>query len=111
MLTGPVARVDPDGKFGFITRPDGREYFFHQTALMGPEFGEMAPGVHVEFNTEEGGQAGDRPGEDPRAINIRLAPDADPAVDNEELPEEKVTGRPEEVLVPGPAPVASNVQR
>lgn len=94
MLRGTVARVDPEGKFGFILGPNGEEYFFHQTALMGTDFEELAPGVAVEFNAEDEPDTGDRPDEHARAINIRLAPDAIPAVDNEELPPEKITGRP-----------------
>lgn len=94
MLSGYVDRVDPAGKFGFIIGPNDEEYFFHQSALMDTDFGELAPGVPVDFNTEEAGQAGDRPDEHARAINVRLGADAVPAVDNEQLPEEKATGTP-----------------
>lgn len=90
MLQGTVDRVDPEGKFGFIIGPNGEEYFFHQTALQGPEFGDLGPGVAVEFDisTEEG----DRREEHLRAVAIHLAPDAIPAVDNETLPPEKIGG-------------------
>ncbi|MGI8405231.1 MAG: cold-shock protein [Thermomicrobiales bacterium] len=50
MLQGTVDRVDPEGKFGFIIGPNGEEYFFHQSALQGPDFGELGPGVFVEFD-------------------------------------------------------------
>ena len=96
MLSGTVDRLDPAGKFGFIIGPNGEEYFFHQSALMETDFEELAPGTPVDFNTEEGGQAGDQPDEHARAIDVRLGADAVPAVDNEQLPEEKITGTPGE---------------
>jgi cold shock CspA family protein len=88
MLRGVVDRVVPADKFGFIVGPNGEEYFFHQSDLNGPSFGELAPGVPVEFEAAAG--AGDRPDEHLRAVNIHLAADAVPAVDNELLPAEKV---------------------
>jgi cold shock CspA family protein len=91
MLCGVVDRVDSDGKFGFIIGPNGEEYFFHQTALMETEFGDLGPGVPVEFNSDED-NPGDLPDEHIRAINVRLADDAVPAVENEPLPPEKVVG-------------------
>ena len=92
MLQGTVDRVDPEGKFGFIIGPNGEEYFFHQSALQGPEFGDLGPGVTVEFDTST--DSGDTADEDLRAVDIRLAPDAIPAVDNETLPPEKISGDP-----------------
>ena len=89
MLRGVVDRVVPDGRFGFIVGPNGEEYFFHQSALKGTAFEELAPGVPVEFNAEDETERGDRPDEHLRAINVRLAADAIPAVDNEPLPPEK----------------------
>ena len=91
MLRGVVDRVDPAGKFGFIIGPNGEEYFFHQSAVKEAEFGDFGPGVPVEFNTEEQ-SPGDLPEEHARAVNVRLAPDAVPAVDNEPLPPEKAVG-------------------
>jgi CspA family cold shock protein len=90
MLRGVVDRVVPDGKFGFIIGPNGEEYFFHQSALKETEFEDLGPGVPVEFNAETETERGDRPDEHLRAINVRLADDAVPAVDNEPLPAEKV---------------------
>jgi CspA family cold shock protein len=89
MLRGVVDRVVPDGKFGFIVGPNGEEYFFHQSALKETPFEDLAPGVPVEFNAEDETQPGDRPDEHLRAINVTLAADAVPAVDNELLPPEK----------------------
>ena len=87
MLQGTVDRLDVEGKFGFIVGPNGAEYFFHQTALSGPDFSEMGPGVTVVFNVAEG--EGDQPDEHLRAVDIRLADDAIPADDNEPVPPEK----------------------
>ena len=89
-MQGTVDRVVSDGGYGFIIGPNGEEYFFHQSALTGPEFGELGPGVTVLFAVGEG--KGDAPDEHLRALNIRLAPEAIPAVDNEPLPPGKVGG-------------------
>ena len=87
-MQGTVDRVVADGGFGFVIGPNGEEYFFHRSALSGVEFEELAPGVPVEFQATEG--EGDTADEHLRAVNVRLAPDAVPAVDNEPLPPEKV---------------------
>ena len=89
-MRGIVDRVVVDGSYGFIVGPNGEEYFFHRSALTGREFEELGPGVTVLFEAHEG--KGDDPEEHLRAINIRLAPDAIPAVDNEPRPPGKVAG-------------------
>ena len=89
-MQGTVDRVVPDGGFGVIIGPKREEYFFHRRALTGPEFEELGPGVTVLFEVHDG--KGDTPEEHLRAVNIRLAPDAIPAVDNEPLPPGKVAG-------------------
>ncbi len=89
-MHGTVARISPERGFGFIEATDGREFFFHRSALHGVEFEELAPGVGVEF--EVGHEPGDEVGEGPRATSVRLADDAIPAVDNELLPPEKISG-------------------
>ncbi len=89
-MQGTVDRVVPAEGYGFIIGPNGEEYFFHRSALSGPEFGEMGPGVAVLFEVHEG--EGDRPGEHLRATGIRLAPDAVPAIDHETPPPGKVSG-------------------
>lgn len=94
MFQGTVDRVDPAGKFGFIIGPNGEEYFFHMSALEGPEFGDLGPGTTVAFDV--GSDPGDEPGEHLRAVDIKLAPDAVLAVDNEPLPPEKIGGPPDE---------------
>jgi len=88
MLQGTVDRVDVEGRFGFIIGPNGEEYFFHQSALQGPDFEELGPGVTVVFNVST--DPGDESDEHLRAVDVRLADDAIPAVDNEPLPPEKI---------------------
>jgi cold shock CspA family protein len=88
MLEGRVDRVYPEEKYGFIIGPNGEEYFFHMTALQGPEFSELAAGVPVKFDVST--DDGDRRDEHLRAVNIKLTDDALPAVDHEQLPPEKI---------------------
>jgi hypothetical protein len=64
--------------------------FFHRTALKDVEWEELGPGVPVLFTAEQG--KGDLPSEHLRAIDVRLAPDAVPAVDHEPLPQGKDSG-------------------
>ena len=89
-MHGTVSRLSPERGFGFIEATDGREFFFHRSALHGVEFEELASGVGVEF--EVGHEPGDEVGEGPRATSVRLADDAIPAVDGETLPPEKIGG-------------------
>jgi cold shock CspA family protein len=89
-MQGTVDRVVADEGFGFIIGPNGEEYFFHRTALKGVGWEELGPGVPVIFQSTVG--EGDRPDEHLRAVDIVLAPDAVPAVDNEPLPPGKVAG-------------------
>ena len=87
-MHGRITSISPERGFGFIAADDGGEFFFHRSALHGVDFEELAEGVTVEFTL--GHETGDRPDEGPRAVDIRLADDAIPAVDNEALPPEKV---------------------
>jgi cold shock CspA family protein len=89
-MQGTVDRVVADDGFGFIIGPNGEEYFFHRTGLKGADWEEFGPGVSVTFQAEEG--VGDRPDEHLRAVDVRLTRDAIPAVDNEPLPQGKLTG-------------------
>jgi cold shock CspA family protein len=78
-MHGTIARMAPAEGFGFIDGDDGHEYFFHRTALNATRFEDLAPGVAVDFRIGRG--EGDRPDEGPRAIFVRLADAAEPAVD------------------------------
>jgi cold shock CspA family protein len=88
-MRGVIARLDSDGKFGFIESEDGREFFFHLTGLSGVEFSELAEGTEVEFSIATH-QTGDEPGEHPRAVHVQLGEKAVPVVANEPLPPEKL---------------------
>jgi cold shock CspA family protein len=87
-MQGTVDRVVPNEGFGFIIGPNGEEYFFHRNALQGAEWEEMGPGVPVVFHVRE--EEGDRSDEHLRAVDVQLAADAVPAVDNEPLPQGKI---------------------
>jgi cold shock CspA family protein len=88
-MRGTVARIVADRGFGFIEGDDGQEYFFYAGALKGTDWEELAPGVPVEFE-RRGLEEGDKPDDEPRAVNVHLAENAIPAVDNETLPQGKV---------------------
>jgi cold shock CspA family protein len=90
-MRGTIAEIVIDRGFGFVDGEDGRRYFFHRNALTGADFGELGPGVEVEFAVKEH-DVGDEAGERPRAINLRLAEGAIPAADHEPLTRGKVGG-------------------
>jgi cold shock CspA family protein len=87
-MRGTVTSVSPERGFGFIQSDDGQELFFHRSALAGVDFEDLGAGVTVVFEATRD-EDGDRPDERPRAVNVRLADDAIPAVDHEPLPAEK----------------------
>ena len=64
MHTGKIKKIVSDRGFGFIDDTDGREVFFHQSALEGIEFSALKSGQEVEFEVEKSDKG-------PRAINIR----------------------------------------
>ena len=61
---GTIARLIKDRGYGFIATEDGKDVFFHQTALQGLSFDSLKKGQPVEFETEEGPKG-------PRAVNIK----------------------------------------
>ena len=65
MTTGTVKKVVSDRGFGFITADDdGREYFFHRSAIAPPlEFERIAGGDKVKFEIENDPKG-------PRARNV-----------------------------------------
>jgi CspA family cold shock protein len=63
-VKGKIKKLIRERGFGFISAEDGREVFFHSSALEGIDFGVPEEGDSVEFN-EEGGPRG------PRAVNIK----------------------------------------
>jgi len=49
-MYGTIARVYADKGFGFIKGEDGKDYFFHHSAIERPlKFEELAGGDEVEF--------------------------------------------------------------
>jgi CspA family cold shock protein len=65
MHTGKIKKVVTERGFGFIDDTDGREVFFHQSALEGVEFSALQSGQSVEFEVEKSDKG-------PRAINVRV---------------------------------------
>ena len=49
MQQGTLAHLTTLGWFGFIVDPDGREIFFHSSALEGVEFEDLIEGDTVSF--------------------------------------------------------------
>lgn len=67
MTTGTVKKIIADRGFGFITAEDGKEYFFHRTAVQGSmDFDRLNGGEKVDFDIETSPKG-------PRAANVRAA--------------------------------------
>lgn len=66
MHKGKIRKLVRDRGFGFISDTDGREVFFHQTALVETTFNALGEDQQVEFDIEKSDKG-------PRAINIRIA--------------------------------------
>ena len=65
MAKGKVRRLMRNRGYGFMTTEDGKDVFFHRTALQGVSFDSLKEGQPVEFEVEEGAKG-------PRAVNVRL---------------------------------------
>jgi CspA family cold shock protein len=65
MATGTIKTLTTKG-FGFIAGPDGKEYFFHQSACAGERFDSLREGQAVTFDVGQGPKG-------PRAENVKLA--------------------------------------
>ena len=64
-MKGTIKRLIRERGFGFISAEDGREIFFHRSALEGIDFETLEQGNSVEFNVERGPKG-------PRAVNVRM---------------------------------------
>ncbi len=64
MAQGTIKRLTDKG-FGFIDTGDGKDLFFHMSALEGITFDEMRDGQRVSFNVGQGPKG-------PRAENVRV---------------------------------------
>ena len=65
-VNGTIKRLVADKGFGFVSAPDGNEYFFHQSAVNGVSFDELREGEAVTFQTGQGPKG-------PRAENVTRA--------------------------------------
>jgi CspA family cold shock protein len=63
--SGTIKRITDRG-FGFITAPDGVEYFFHQSACTKTPFDSLREGEAVTFTLGQGPKG-------PRAENVTPA--------------------------------------
>lgn len=70
-MQGIVERIRREEHVGFIRGDDGREFFFDPKGLEDTNFDYLKLGTKVEFAFTEPGY-GDRPGDDPRAIEIHV---------------------------------------
>jgi len=66
-MIGKIKMLTDKG-YGFITKEDGKDIFFHSSDLESVEYTELEEGMMVNF--EEG--ESDR-GKGPKAINVSLA--------------------------------------
>lgn len=66
MATGTIKRIITDRGFGFIRAEDGREIFFHRSALVGIDIKQLSEGQQVDFEVERGPKG-------PRAAKVRMA--------------------------------------
>jgi len=64
VVTGTIKTLTSKG-VGFITGPDGKEYFFHQSACVGMAFDSLREGQAVTFDVGQGPKG-------PRAENVKL---------------------------------------
>jgi CspA family cold shock protein len=64
-LKGTIKRVIRERGFGFISAEDGREIFFHRSALEGADFDALEEGNSLEFDVEKGPRG-------PRAVNVKM---------------------------------------
>ncbi len=66
MPTGTIKRMVRNRGFGFIQDDQGREFFFHRSAVADGTYDNLDEGEAVEFDVER--EAG---GRGPRANNVR----------------------------------------
>jgi len=63
-LKGKIKKLIGERGFGFITDENGKEVFFHRSALAGEDFNALEEGTSVEFDLEDGPKG-------PRAVNVK----------------------------------------
>jgi CspA family cold shock protein len=66
MLNGTIKKLVSDRGFGFIAASDGKEYFFHRSALeASADFDRLIGGERVEFEVETSPKG-------PQAAKVRI---------------------------------------
>ena len=65
-MKGKIKRLIKERGFGFITAEDGKEIFFHRSAVEGENFDTLEEDASVEFDLEEGPKG-------PRATNVKTS--------------------------------------
>ena len=66
MANGTIKKMIHERGYGFILAQDGKEVFFHSSALQDVEFDSLQEGQAVEFDVEQGPKG-------PRAINVEVS--------------------------------------
>ena len=69
-MEGTIKRLIKERGFGFISAEDGREIFFHRTAVYGFNFESLVEGQSVEFDVERSTK--DSQAKGPRALQVRV---------------------------------------
>ena len=64
-MRGRIKKLVRDRGFGFINADDGKEIFFHHTAVRELDFDNLREGKKIEFGVERGDKG-------PRATNVRV---------------------------------------
>ncbi|MFK8114335.1 MAG: cold-shock protein [Rubripirellula sp.] len=54
MSQGVIKKLVSDKGFGFISRDDGNDLFFHRSAVEGVDFDTLREGQNVEFTVGSG---------------------------------------------------------
>ena len=60
-----VSALFPEKGYGFLTTPDGREFYFHKNSVLGDKFKDLKIGMKVRF-VEESGEKG------PQASTVKV---------------------------------------
>ena len=61
MPTGKIKKIVADKGFGFISTDDGKDVFFHHSAVADRQFDNLSEGQQVEYAIGQGGDGGKGP--------------------------------------------------
>ncbi|MEM4657927.1 MAG: cold shock domain-containing protein [Candidatus Methanosuratincola sp.] len=70
-MRGTIKKLIRDRGFGFIAAEDGKEVFFHLSALSGAHFDSLQEGQAVEYEIETD-TSRSRKGQGPRAASVNV---------------------------------------